>query len=166
LRKFDLTERGAGGAAVLFTRKVASVALVSTSLIGAVQPDPDIRTLTVALSGEAVSNFAHPSGGTGDLDASGLVRLTIKPGERQVCYDFNLSGLSTPMMAHIQKAPTLSNGPPIVSLFTGTGSELDGCAPANTGQLWDMISNPSSYYVSVATTEYPDGALRGQLSTT
>jgi hypothetical protein len=76
-----------------------------------------------------------------------------------------------PMMAHIRQAPELRNGPPIVSLFTGPGSDLNGCAAANTRQLAHMISNPSAYYVTIATTdvtiattEYPDGALRGQLS--
>jgi hypothetical protein len=144
--------------------KVALLAVLSVPLIGATQSISSNEILTIPLSGAGVSNFAHPSGGTGDLDATGQVRLSIKPAKRLVCYDFKLDGLATPMMAYIQKGPALTNGPPIVALFTGTGSDLDGCAPANTRQLEDMISNPSSYYVSVATTEFPDGALRGQLA--
>ena len=152
---------------MLSTYQVALFALASTALVGASGPNSSYsQLLVVPLTGAAETNFAHPSGGTGDLDGSGSVRLMISPAKRQVCYDFQLAGLSTPMMAHIRHAPPLRNGPPIVSLFTGTGSELGGCAPANTRQLADMIDNPSAYYVSVATTEFPDGALRGQLSST
>ena len=144
--------------------KVALFAVLSVPLIGATQSISSNEILTIALSGASVSNFAHPSGETGDLDASGQVKLTIEPAKRQVCYGFRLNGVATPMMAHIQKGAPFTNGPPIVSLFTGPGSALHGCAPANTRQLEDMISNPSSYYVSIATTEFPDGALRGQLA--
>jgi hypothetical protein len=40
---------------------------------------------------------------------------------------------------------------------------MNGCASANTGQLAEMIAHPRDFYVSFATIEYPDGALRGQL---
>lgn len=151
---------------VLGSCRIALAALVSTSLIGAANPSaPRDETLTIPLTGGAETDIAHPLGGTGDLNGSGLVKLTISPARRQVCFDFRIDGVATPLMAHIRQAQALRNGPPIVSLFTGTGSDLDGCAPANTGQLADMIEHPSLYYVSIATTEYPDGALRGQLST-
>ena len=143
--------------------KVVCVALASTTLAAAAEPIPTEKIYNIALSGQAETNFAHPFGGTGDLDGSGAVKLAIHPVKRQVCFDFSLSDVATPMMAHIRQAPELRNGPPIVSLFTGPGSELDGCAAANTRQLAHMISNPSGYYVSLATTEFPDGALRGQL---
>ena len=147
-------------------RRILAAAIASTLLIGASPPTPRDETLTISLSGRAETNFAHPAGGTGDLNGSGSVKLTIRPAKRQVCYDFTIQGVASPLMAHIRQAKALRNGPPIVSLFTGTGSELDGCAPANPGQLADMIEHPSLYYVSLATTEYPDGALRGQLSAT
>jgi hypothetical protein len=144
--------------------KIACFTLASTCLVAAAEPIPAGKIYNVPLSGHAETNFAHPAGGTGDLDGSGEVTIGIYPIKRQVCFDFSLSRVGTPMMAHIRQAPELRNGPPIVSLFTGPGSDLDGCAAANTRQLAHMISNPSAYYVSIATTEYPDGALRGQLS--
>ena len=67
-------------------------------------------------------------------------------------------------IAHIHMGATGKNGPPIVSLFVGPGAAMAGCAMANTGQLAEMIADPANFYVSVATTDFPDGALRGQLS--
>ena len=143
--------------------KTTLLTLASATLVGAESPFPAMQSLTVPLTGRAETNFAHPSGGTGDPDGSGTVKLVITPVDRQVCFDFRLARVSDPLMAHIRKAPRLMNGPPIVSLFTGIGSSMDGCAEANTGQLAEMIVHPSDFYVSVSTTEFPDGALRGQL---
>lgn len=145
--------------------KVALAALASTALIGGANPNaPAAQTLTVPLDGQAELNVAHPSGGTGDPDGSGVVKLTISPEKREVCYDIDVDGVATPMLAYIHEAPAKQNGPPVVGLLYGVGSDLSGCVPANTGKLKDILSNPELYYVSIATTEFPDGALRGQIS--
>lgn len=140
------------------------LAIASIGLSGATNvPFPAEGTFTIALSGAAESNIAHPSGGTGDPNGSGTIKLVITPGDRQVCYDLRLSHVAEPLMAHILRGPTLKNGAPIVALFTGPGAPLNGCASANSGQLAEMIADPLDFYVSVATTDFPDGALRGQL---
>jgi hypothetical protein len=36
-------------------------------------------------------------------------------------------------------------------------------APSTRSQLSEIVADPSRFYVSVDTTEFPDGALRGQL---
>lgn len=150
---------------MLSMTKTAVVALSSAALIGAVSATyPPTTTYTVPLSGAAESNFAHPLGGTGDLNGSGSVRLTLDPARKQVCYDFSLSGLSTPLMAHIHEGRPLENGQPVVTLFTGPGAKLDGCVTWLHGQLAEIVAHPSGFYVDLATTEYPDGALRGQLA--
>lgn len=150
---------------MLQSRRVALIAFASAPLIGAANPNlPEERTLTVPLNGRSELNFAHPSGGTGDLDGSGVVKLTISPEKRKVCYDIEVDGVATPMLAYIHEAPVKQNGPPVVGLLYGVGSNLSGCVPANAGRLSDILSNPSLYYVSIATTEFPDGALRGQIS--
>lgn len=142
----------------------AFAVLAATALSGAATTyTSGVTTYTVPLSGVAESNFAHPGGGTGDLDGTGVVKLKLDPGRKQVCYDFKLSGLSTPLMAHIHEGRPLSNGPPVVTLFTGPGANLDGCVTWLHGQLAEIVANPSGFYVSIETTEFPDGALRGQL---
>lgn len=142
---------------------IASMGLVGNS--GAPVPAfPAMESFLVTLSAEQQLNFAHPTGGTGDPGASGSVKLTVMPVERQICYDFTLQGVDSPMMAHVHQGQRLRNGPPVVALFTGPGAATKGCSAANTRQLADMIAKPSGYYVSLATTDYPDGALRGQLA--
>jgi hypothetical protein len=137
------------------------LAIASIALLGA--SSPQTTTFAVPLTGTAESNVAHPNGGTGDPDGGGSVKLTLNPATKQVCYDFEISGVSTPLMAHIHQGPALKNGPPVVTLFTGPGGELDGCVTWLRGQLSEIVAHPTDFYVSVETTEFPDGALRGQL---
>ena len=143
---------------------IALSALALTPLVtAAAAPEPAARTFTVPLDGRAETNIVHPSGGTGDPDGTGVVRLTVDPDSKLVCYDFNLSGVATPMMAHIHRGSELNNGPTVVTLFTGLGGELEGCVPWIRNRLAEIVSDPSNFYVNVYTTEYPDGAVRGQL---
>jgi hypothetical protein len=102
-------------------------------------------------------------GSRGDRDGSGSVKLTVDPAGKQICYDFDLSGLATPLMAHIHRAPPSRVGPSVVTLFTGPGVDLDNCVMWREDALAEIVSDPSIFYVNLSTTEYPDGALRGQL---
>ena len=70
---------------------LALLTLASATLVGA--SNRPITTYSIPLSGSAESNFAHPAGGTGDADGAGLVTLAIDPANKQVCYQFALSGL-------------------------------------------------------------------------
>ena len=139
---------------------VAFLALASVALVAASYPP--VRYYP--LSGAAESNVAHPGGGTGDPDARGRVTLAIDPANKQVCYRFALSGVSTPLMAHIHQGASLRNGPPVVTLFTGPGGNLADCVIWTHSQLAQIVADPSNFYVNIETTEYPDGALRGQIS--
>ena len=144
--------------------RVGFVAFASVVLLGAARPSSMAPSnFTVPLSGQEEVNVAHPGGGTGDLQASGLVTLAVDPANKEVCYRFSVSTGAEPMMAHIHEGAPLQNGPPVIILFTGTGTSLSNCAPSTRSQLNQIVADPSHYYVSLDTTQFPDGALRGQL---
>jgi len=148
---------------VLVTRRyqLGLIAFASTALVGAAPTIYPIETYTVPLTSVAVTNIARPA--AGDPSGSGFVTLKVDPNSKLVCYNFNLSVESEPMMAHIHVGAPLHVGAPVVTLFTGTRSRLEDCAPSTDSQLAEINANPSQYYVSVDTTGYPDGAVRGQL---
>ena len=150
---------------MLAKAKVALVTLASTIIIGAVPGSKSVpagaSTYSVSLTGlEEPTSAARTAG---DPDGAGLVRLIVDPERKRICYDFRLSGLSTPLMAHIHRGPAFRNGPSVVTLFTGPGADLDACVVWTQKRLAEIVSNPSNFYVNLYTTEYPDGALRGQL---
>src|SRR3954447_2883809 len=144
---------------------VGLLAVASPAVIGAANNNPyAVTKYTVPLVGYTVSNIAHPAGGVGDPDGSGSVTLTINAAKKRLCYKFALSKVSTPLIANIHEGPPLRNGPPVVTLFTGPGGKLDNCVTWTHRQLAQIVAYPSDFYVDVSTTEFPDGALRGQLS--
>lgn len=138
---------------------LASIAFVAATT--AASPVTAAASFAVPLTGHDEVSIGQ--GTAGDLDGSGLVRLAVDPGNRQICYDFKVSGLSTPLMAHIHRGSAHSIGPSVVTLFTGPGGELDGCLDWTEERLAEIVANPSNFYVNLATTEFPDGAIRGQL---
>jgi hypothetical protein len=108
-----------------------------------------------------------------DSTGSGSVRLTINPGQEEVCWDMHVSGLTTPVFAsHIH---LLSSGKVVVPFFQfatpSTATAFSGCASHNAinittserALLDAIIANPSGYYVNVHTTKHPGGEVRGQL---
>jgi len=141
----------------------ASIALTATPAITRPIP-PDAKTYRVPLTGPQEVNPVPALGLTGDFDGSALVQLVVEPDTRQICYDFRLSGLSTPLMAHIHRGTAQHNGPSVITLFTGPGGNLHDCVTWREDQLAELVANPSNFYVNLATTEFPDGAVRGQLS--
>jgi len=148
---------------MLAKAKAIAATLASAALIGATAASlPAEKTFLVPLSGEAELSALPAPMLAGDKDASGQVRLKVDLERKLICYDFSVSGVATPLMAHIHKGTAQDIGPSVVTLFTGPGS-LNDCRTWTDKWLVEIVTNPSDFYVNFYTTEFPDGALRGQL---
>ena len=135
---------------------------IAVALVGARPAAIDVRTFTVPLTGDAERSELQALGLAGDADGSGMVKLTVDPRSRQICYDFSVDHVATPLMAHIHKGARTDNGPSVVTLFTGPG-DMHDCLTWTEKWVNAIVANPSGFYVNLYTTEFPDGALRGQL---
>lgn len=101
-----------------------------------------------------------------DPDGSGTAWLTLNPGQGEVCWVIFVEGITLPATAaHIHEAPAGVAGPVDIALSapdaTGWAS---GCRSADHDQILEIMKDPADYYVNVHNTDYPGGALRGQLS--
>ena len=115
--------------------------------------------LKVTLAGESVV----PGPGDGDMSGSGTIR--ISPEEGQVCPDINTPMPDTDITgAHIHRGGAGTNGPEAVSLEADPGEVKDDCVTADTAVLNEIEEQPANFYVDVHTQEFPDGAIRGQLT--
>jgi hypothetical protein len=104
--------------------------------------------------------------GPGDSDGSGSAAITVDRTLNQVCFTIHVSGLTLPATgAHVHQGATGIAGPIVVTLAPpdATGSS-SGCVVVTADLVNAILANPSGYYVNVHTTDFPDGALRGQLS--
>lgn len=104
--------------------------------------------------------------GPGDPDGSGTASVRLNPGQEEVCFELSVSNIALPATgAHIHVGTADVAGPVVVPLTapdaSGTSS---GCVSADRDLIIDIMQNPEGYYVNVHSTEFPAGAVRGQLS--
>jgi CHRD domain len=116
------------------------------------------RPFTIPLSG---ANEVSPAGvpNQGDPDGSGTAVLTVNPGQEEVCWTIDVTGVEPITAAHIHVAPVTAPGPVVVPLSPSTG----GCVHVDRALARALITSPDDYYVNVHNVPYPSGALRGQL---
>jgi len=104
--------------------------------------------------------------GPGDPDGTGTASLRLNPGQQQVCFELQVANITLPAIgAHIHRGSVTQAGPVVVALTppdaSGTSS---GCATADRDLVREIIQNPEAFYVNVHTSDFPAGAVRGQLA--
>jgi hypothetical protein len=128
---------------------------------------------------QALMNGAQEAPTPGDSDGAGAAAFTfditdpLSPtiGDAQVCWDITYTGLTgTPVAAHIHRGAVGVAGPIVVlpantSLPNLTSTGTTGCADMQGNLAAEIVTNPSAFYVNVHTTDFPGGAIRGQLAT-
>lgn len=123
-------------------------------------PDQDTGglLLTATMTGPAEAPVP------GDPDGSGSARFTFNPGQEEVCYVLEVTGIDTPTAAHIHVAPAGSPGPIVVPLAAPVSGTSSGCVSAGRELITSIIQDPGAYYVNVHNAAFRGGAVRGQLS--
>lgn len=101
--------------------------------------------------------------GGGDPDGSGTANLTLNQGQGEICYRLEVSDIQAATAAHIHIGVAGENGPVVVGLGAPTSGTSSGCVDVDPALVRRIMQNPDSFYVNVHNSEYPSGALRGQL---
>jgi hypothetical protein len=97
----------------------------------------------------------------GPTDGTGTAKVTIDAAAGQLCYDLDWSPqVGTPNAAHIHKGAAGTSGPIVVVL---SATKAHTCTAAPAPVLQGIASDPGGYYVNVHSTQYMNGAVRGQL---
>jgi len=104
---------------------------------------------------------------------SAAVTFDLAAVPPNVCWDLSYGNLTgTPVAAHIHgPAPAGSNAGVVIGFtpfttLTPTGaSACRDLTPTEATVAADVVLHPDQYYVNVHTTDFPNGAIRGQLST-
>ena len=142
------------------------VMLALTATAAADHPGGGGTPFTVMLVGAEECN-AQGVCGLGDLDGSGVAKLTLNQGQGEVCYTITVGDVQTITAAHIHRAPAGVSGPIVVPL-NPTGDDAadgqwSGCTEVDKELVKAIRQNPAGYYVNVHNPPFPAGALRGQL---
>jgi len=115
----------------------------------------------------ATMTGANEVPGPGDPDGAGSALLTLNQGQGEICFQIQVTNLTLPATgAHIHTGTAGVPGGVLVPLTPPDATGMStGCATGLSKSLIKAIrQNPGDYYVNVHTTDYPAGAVRGQLS--
>lgn len=103
--------------------------------------------------------------GGGDPDGSGLAEISIADDFDQVCWSIaDVRNIAPATAAHIHVGARGVNGPPVFPLTKSNEGTWKGCS---SGAEWTqnrIQGNPENFYVQLHNANYPNGAIRGQLT--
>ena len=116
--------------------------------------------LTAGLTGAAEAP------GPGDTDGSGSATIRLRAGQGQICFELTVQNVTLPAAAaHIHEGAAGVPGPVVVTLTAPDATGMSsGCVTVPRPLVADILANPAGYYVNVHTTDFQDGAVRGQLA--
>jgi CHRD domain len=113
---------------------------------------------------KAKMNGKQETPNEGDPNGKGAAELTLKTAKSKVCYAIEFEDIEDPTAGHIHKGLKGDDGPIKVELFEGEqSSPIEDCVKAEEKQIKKIGKNSERYYVNLHNSEYPDGAIRGQL---
>jgi hypothetical protein len=100
----------------------------------------------------------------GDPDGTGIASIAVADTGDRICTTLEVRNIGQVTSAHIHRGSSRANGAPMVTLDLPDGDWLDDCVAIDRRLLSEIRGNPSGFYVNVHTAEFPDGAIRGQIS--
>jgi hypothetical protein len=117
------------------------------------------QALTTSLSGK------NEVPGPGDPDGSGTATIRLQLGEARLCFQLSVSNITLPATgAHVHQGAAGVAGPVVVPLKAPDASGASsGCVVVPRTLVAAILANPAGYYANVHTSDFPNGAIRGQL---
>lgn len=101
---------------------------------------------------------------TGSTDGRGTARITVDPDGDQVCFELTTSNLPNVTAAEIRQGSAGTTGPVLVTLTKPQNGKTEGCVPVSASVVSAIASGQRSSYLNVTSTEFPEGAVRAQLT--
>ena len=153
-------------------RRLAAVTLAAALVAGLTlltAPGAAAGTGKVTLLAASLKG-ANEVPGPGDPDGRG--RAFVRLAGDRACFVLQWSGIGAPTASHIHQGAAGVAGPVVVPFFQpgtnaaslpGTLSAVAGCVDVDADLAARIAANPSDWYVNIHTTEFPAGAIRGQL---
>ena len=154
---------------------VLSVSTFSIVLNSAKVQAQEGQTFSASLSGK---DEVPPT----ESNSTGTAKFQVDENSSQVSYWVNVTGIKKINQAHIHNGTEGQNGDIVVTLtkdksakgnesppnigFSGNITKDDLHGPLKDKELTDLVSlmSDGNAYVNVHTDKYPDGAIRGQIS--
>lgn len=146
-------------------KTLALLAVSAASLVAGCATLEENAAEVVADTKRATLSGSSIVGGGGDTDGYAKAELTVSDQLDQICYDVNdVRGLGPITSVTINRGAPGANGPVVLRLNQANEGGWKNCVK-RAEWLEDAIDNATNrYYIQIATSEFPNGAIRGQFS--
>jgi hypothetical protein len=119
---------------------------------------------TFADTQRASLNGAEIVSSRGDVDGSAQAEVSIANTLDQICYDINnAQNLAQITSVSINRGRRGQTGPAVLRLSQANEGGWKNCVHRSEWLEDALERRPGNYYVQISTTEFPQGAIRGQL---
>lgn len=150
----------------IFSRNaMVSLIIISPLLLGGCATVEEATVEALADTQRASLNGAEIVSSRGDADGSAQAEVSIANTLDQICYDINtVRNLAEITSVSINRGQRGNTGPAVLRLSQANEGGWKNCV--NRAEwLEDALEyRPGNYYVQISTTEFPQGAIRGQLT--
>lgn len=102
--------------------------------------------------------------GPGDPDGSGTAELTLNQGQGLIQFEITVSNIAPPTAAHIHIGAAGVAGGVVVNLDIANNGLSGSVGGIDRDLIKAIRQNPENYYINVHNSDFPPGAVRGQLS--
>ncbi len=104
----------------------------------------------------------------GDPVGTGEAVVRLRRGQGQVCYSLEVQNITLPAAAsHIHSGGANEAGPVLITFRPpAANGQSRGCVAASRALVAQILANGAQYYVNIHTSDFPGGAVRGQLTGT
>jgi hypothetical protein len=114
----------------------------------------------------AVLNGTNARPTPADANGVGTGQFYIDADKGRVCYGLSVKNIVLPSIAaHIHRGDANTAGPVVIPFNApGANGLASACTTADPVLLKELVGNPGNFYANVHTTQFPGGAVRGQLT--
>lgn len=120
------------------------------------------QTLTPVRGGRPLGAVLSGANG-GDPDGVGRAKIRATRGLGALCFQLHVRNIKLPATdAHIHRGSTTEIVVPLTA--PDALGKARGCVNVSRALVEEVLTTPSAFYVNVHTTDFPDGAVRGNLS--
>lgn len=141
----------------------ASVALLSTLALAGCGTLEEAAVQAVAKTHNATLTGADVVTSGGDPDGYATAQLSVSDSLDQICYDVNnVRNLAPITSLTINRAPRGKVGPAILRVTQANEGGWKNCVSRSEWLEQSFEYAPGAYYIQISTTQFPNGAIRGQ----
>lgn len=100
-----------------------------------------------------------------DPDGSGFATVSLNAKTGRICVFISVSGIAPVVSGQIHRGRAGTNGPVVVGLPVPSESgRAKGCVALASNLIYEIIADPSGFYINLHNSEFPRGVLRGQIA--